>query len=571
MNEVGAREQVNENSTNRQNVDIDIHVGVFFDGTNNNANNNELKDWFLLAYFQERRHALNNTIIPSPQKKLSNPAILSSLFMTDNSNGYRNKSGNDSNVKEKYLRVYVEGSGANGFKAQNKVIDFITQGKPVKGLGFGVGSTGVVAKVSKAIKYISERVDIEESTNTQIKNIHFYVFGFSRGSTSARLFSYLVARDRENGCPKEKLGKEKEFDHYLSEKYYKDDRVRFLDKYADKMTVDFLGIYDTVSAIGFLKDADIVSKDDDGKEVRIDGKVNKLRYAFMLDPDFWGNFHRENSKNYGLYSPTLPKVLSTCHICALDEFRSNFALTDIGDLTNPNNIELFIPGCHSDVGGGYTATDKAEKKTLYRCFNNKYKTRICMSNPTNSKAEYEVLSEENLKILGWIDNESKEVVKIEEQDKQGIEFVHHPTCKEQYSNVPLNFMYRRAIKNKTLGALFSSDPHKLYEIPNDLNKMWETLLKLLDKNGRYCYYLGGDYNSSDYKKIRQKYLHFTSTDALHEWSDPGNPPGRKNHNEDKELVSDICRLVYRGNREDTNVYYMHDYTMESIKEEQDGH
>lgn len=567
MNEVGAIEQVTENSTNPQNVNINIHVGVFFDGTSNNANNNEWKDWFRLAYSLERRHALNNTIIPNPLKKLSNPAILSSLFMTDCSNGYRNKSGNDSNVKEKYLRVYVEGSGANGFKAQNEAIDIITHGKPVKGLGFGVGSTGVVAKVSKAIKYISERVDIEKSANTEIEKIHFYVFGFSRGSTAARLFSYLVARERENGSPTGKLGKEKEFDRYLSKKYFKDGRVRFLDGYADKMSVDFLGIYDTVSAIGFLKDADIVSKDADGKEVRIDGKVNKLRYAFMSDPDFWGNFHRENSKNYGLYSPTLSKVKSTCHICALDEFRSNFALTDVGDLTNTENIELFIPGCHSDVGGGYTATDKAEKKTLYRCFDNQYRTRVCMSNPTNANAEYKELSAENLEALGWITETEKKDVKIEEKGNQGIEFVHHPTPDAQYSNVPLNFMYQRAIKKaKKLEELFSCNPKDFYDIPKDLTDMWRILETLLYKNGRYCYYFGGEYNSSYYKNIRQKYLHFTSTDALHGWGDPGNPPGRKNHNDGKELVSDICRFVYRGDSEDTNVYYMHDYTMESIKE-----
>ena len=113
------------------------------------------------------------------------------------------------------------------------------------------------------------------------------------------------------------------------------------------MTVDFLGIYDTVSAIGFLKEEN--------------DKVNKLRTAFLYNPDFWGNFHQENAKAYGLYSPKLPKVLSSCHICAMDEFRANFALTDIGSAaTDKNNIELFIPGCHSDIGGGYTKNSKTE-------------------------------------------------------------------------------------------------------------------------------------------------------------------------------------------------------------------
>lgn len=535
MNEVGAKEKGKKRRSETPKVDIEVHIGVFFDGTNNNANNNKWYDWFKFTSSVEKDHALNNTIILDNKKKISNPAILSSLFISKDNNH------REEGIHEKYLHVYIEGSGANGFQAQNKILDFVVNGKPVVGLGFGLGETGVVAKVSKAVKYIGERIKIEEKNpNTEIKYIHFYVFGFSRGSACARLFSFLVARSA--GDAESILEKEEEFDKYLTKSFFKDGKVSFLEAYMNKMSVEFLGIYDTVSAIGFLKEED--------------DSVNKLRTAFMYNPDFWGNFHRENSKAYGLFSPQLSNVKSTCHICAMDEFRANFALTDLGSIVKDNSIELFIPGCHSDVGGGYIELSKAEKKTLLKTIDEKF-TQMCVNNPTQSQSEWKPLSIELLKELGWIDDSGKEVT--EETDEQ-IDIVHTPRPHYQYSNIPLQFMFERAIeKAPKLKELFSKYPESIYPIPGPesgiLYGMWKDIKRFISLNGRYCYLFGGKYSSLDYRQIRQSYLHFTSTDTLHGFGDPGNPPGRKAEGQ----YSNICRLVYRGERNDTNVHYMQDY------------
>lgn len=534
MNEVGAKENDKNLISETSVVNIHVHIGVFFDGTNNNANNNKWYDWFKLNCFVEKDHALNNTIVLDKDLNISNPAILSSLFISRENN--MSKGSHD-----KYLHVYIEGSGANGFQAQNQLLDFAINGKPVKGLGFGLGSTGVVAKVSKAIKYIGDRIRIEEkNANTIIDYIHFYVFGFSRGSTCSRLFSYIIARNA-NDEEEESIGildKEKEFDKYLSRRYFKKGKVCFLNAYKGKMTVDFLGIYDTVSAIGFLKEED--------------NKVNKLRTALLYDSDFWGNFHKENVKAYGLYSPTLPKVLSTCHICAMDEFRANFALTDIGSAINDKSIELFIPGCHSDIGGGYTKDSKAEIKTLLKSIDNR-DTQMCINHPTNNNAKWELLSIELLKKMGWITNNE---IGLGSKDKDdGIEFIHTPKPENQYSNIALKFMYERALlKAPELKKLFSKYPDDIYPIPKDLEDMYKAITRFGKKSGRYCYLFKG-YSSTEYKKVREKYLHFTSTDTLHSIGDIGNPPGRKVEG----TYTNICRLIYHGDKNDANVHYMQDY------------
>ncbi len=570
MNEIGAKEKDKSKKDETANVEIELHVGVFFDGTNNNANTNEFLDWFKFTSVVEKNHALKNTIqfgdvskekqfekAPTKYRKNSNPAILSSLFYA--------KASNEKNQSEtkKFLHIYIEGSGANGFQADNSVVDFIINGKAVKGLGFGVGPTGVVAKVCKAIKYIGQRVEKEAGKAfVTIKDIHFYVFGFSRGSTSARLFSYIVARNAGDNVGKLKKAEgglikrnaEKEFDKYLTKKYFKKGEVKFLSEYKGKMTVDFLGIYDTVSAIGFLQEEN--------------GDVNFLRNFFLTDKDFWDNFHRENVDCYGLYSPTLAHVLNTCHICALDEFRANFALSDIGKAAD-DNIELFLPGCHSDIGGGYTQNDDAELKTL-NFFDDKHRTRMCIHHPTNTGSIVwkELTGDlQVLKDLGWVDESCSEVKNLKDL-RQGktnkVDFAHAATELHQYSNISLKFMYERASKKiKDFDYLFEKYPDEIFPVDKDpmLASIWKDIEEFVEQNGRKFYLRGGDYSSRQYRELRRKYLHFTSTDTLHSFGDPGNPPGRKEE-PDKvsgEICSDICRLVYRGDKGDNVVHYMQNY------------
>ena len=352
-----------------------------------------------------------------------------------------------------------------------------------------------------------------------------------------------------------KKNAEVEFDKYLTRKYFKNGKVSFLDNYKGKMSVDFLGIYDTVSAIGFLKEED--------------GDVNWLRNAFLVNPDFWDNFHKENVDCYGLFSPNLEHVKSTCHICALDEFRANFALTDLGNAaTKSDNIELLLPGCHSDIGGGYTDTDykkdeEKEKKTLKKIYEGKT-TRMCVNNPTNSSAlekthpsaDWKILTTDTLNELGWVDDQKNEI-KSKEKDN-GIVIDHYPLPRNQYSNIPLKFMYERALKKAPyLKNLFDTYPELYYPIPeaNILQGMWKDLEGKITGCGRHLYLIGGSYNSKKYKSIRQRFLHFTSTDSIHSAGDIGNPPGRRN----VIGFSDICRLIYHGNKGDNAVHYMQDY------------
>ena len=189
MNEVGAKEKDKKDKDEQELVHINVHVGVFFDGTNNNANNNKWYEWFETAGSVEKSHAYNNTIVLDKERKISNPAILSALYTSKSSN-------NSEQSTDKYLHLYIEGSGTKGYQMKNSAADFVlNNGKPVNGLGFGLGPTGVVAKVSKAIKYISTRIEAEEiNKSTVIDKIHFYVFIFVPGCSQCRRTRWSLAQ-----------------------------------------------------------------------------------------------------------------------------------------------------------------------------------------------------------------------------------------------------------------------------------------------------------------------------------------------------------------------------------------
>lgn len=178
-----------------------------------------------------------------------------------------------------------------------------------QGSGLGVGSNGVLAKVEKgiqnAVKKVSKSVP-DKSIIIDLLTID--VFGFSRGAAGARNCIYEVLS----------TGK-KPLRERLAEKEYK----------VSKVEVNFAGLYDTVSAHGLNV---LLDKSD----------VPKLKLTAI-----------SNAK----------KVVQ---LAAADEYRKNFSLTDIMSAGKKNGLQLFLPGAHSDVGGGYRASGGEAAMPIYK-------------------------------------------------------------------------------------------------------------------------------------------------------------------------------------------------------------
>lgn len=509
------------NTTNRLKK---LYFGVFFDGTGNNmvqkataekyrekqSYHKDDDDWDLRLNPNLNKNGANDLPIKSLEKgsaKLlseeeiqdiptrgsgySNIAILHSVYQAMSDEQF-SKTQSDFDVYR--FNIYVEGAGT---KTMN-------DGSNLLGSGFGNGDTGVVALVSKAVMMVS---NIVKGFKSKRPELHFDVFGFSRGATCARLFAFLIARDGEM------LGSESKFKKFQAASLYKDHKLHFLDEdeYKNKW-VDFLGIYDTVSSIGITYD--------------------------------------NNVKDFGLYSPTMSRVKNTFHLCAIDEFREHFALTDIGKAANSNNAELFIPGCHSDVGGGYTL--KNETFSLIYRPGLIEKNRIYIDNPQSKSGRTEELSADTLYTLGWVYS-------------KGETFTNYVTgyidCNREkvlggYSNIPLRMMVKRA-KIKTSLDKFSIFPAYRFDIPKRLSKIGQEMLALANSTtGRNWYFPDGGYSSLQYRVLRHTYLHFSSTDTLIDTNELKkssivHSPSKKGNT--------ICRIVYSGNPDNSAPQYMCDY------------
>ena len=648
----------------------DIYIGVFFDGTNNNMNrvssddvqkfkkSKKNKNRFIIfkslfnaitsdANDQSLRSKLDsekkkqirenydrelelNQVVASDEnyklnlkvngentyqgEKYSNIAFLTSL--------YNGKSGSG---HFKVLNVYMEGAGATAFTDNGD--------KNNTGLALGIGITGVVAIVSRAMIFITNYLDslsFSKEEKDRLK-LHFDVFGFSRGATCARVFSYMVCKRVSD------MTRGQEFSLYLnSTKLYQKGQCEFLKDYnKENVTVDFLGIYDTVASIGMLeiektdniwhpnfveksdtKDNYVVNNlynkmigkgsnnsDKDDEEERKEKKLylGIMKYSRMEVRD---NFHRDNVKNYGLFSPCLKEVKHTLHIGAIDEYRENFAFTNVGKTVPKNAIEVLIPGCHSDIGGGYvdgdsnlvTLTIKKLRKNTPKdentnvCLKEEAKqdyifSKIVMSYPGDETIS-KTISVGTLKELGWvweIENNHNVVSNSftgtykktigkdydEESDDEKIQFWNE-NIKGGYSNIPLKMMTSHAqkkLEDEGRTGIFAPLTHPRVQIPTDINTDVVDKLSECTEGNRYCF-CPSDFCSDDYQRLRRTYLHFTASD---EWNWgihknnfgnilDANAPYRKNNI--------IGRLMYMGGEGDDNsLHYLNSKDCSFKKEE----
>lgn len=258
----------------------------------------------------------------------TNVAILNSLYETSETKQ------NDESTKplDLYFSIYIEGSGAN--EEINVVKQLVSLPESIIGLGFGVDSAGVVQKCRKAIqrvKIIYNRYEVRE--DTMLINCFFDVFGFSRGATTARCFTYILNPKKTDGYIDKKIGKRIcGNDSFLLGKGTKKLGLK---------NIRTLGLYDTVASIGILREGTAYILGDKGLKM---SKKEEFSDADSM-------FHDTNVDDFGLHSTD--QAERVLQICALDEFRKNFALVDIeSSLKAGNGCEIYIPGCHTDIGGG---------------------------------------------------------------------------------------------------------------------------------------------------------------------------------------------------------------------------
>ena len=369
----GGDNKIKNCSQNDRKSTLNLSFGVFFDGTLNSiANIDERKDFQKFLSNIDFLTLLDNiNALTARNQKI--------IYEDSSYDSYRNEYTNVArfykcfkNIPGKIIPVYVEGIGTkpreigkkinfteappieNGsysnYTSLNKFIEdndgFVTCSDDTVGSALGVGMFGVKKKVEAACEKIYNSIKNQNLKKYDELKLNLYVFGFSRGSAAARCFS---------SCLQRRLGKTKVDSSFntntigilnvtsIKKKLAQENRYRtslkmdWLDFYFNNpfvcnpikgvnsiVKVKFLGLYDTVSSYG-------VYFDDDVDELSL--KINA-----------------QNVEN-------------VYQICAGDEYRKNFALTNISSAGGKEKY-IIIPGAHSDVGGGYAHNIKEGLKSF---------------------------------------------------------------------------------------------------------------------------------------------------------------------------------------------------------------
>lgn len=352
--------------------------------------------------------------------------------------------GND-NAENKY-RIYVEGCGTEDTPEKASSAGF--------GTGFGAASTGIISKVASAINHVNRQIKMHPKSNLQLE---FDVFGFSRGAATARNFVWQILKN--NVLEYEKI---------------------------INVTVNFVGLYDTVSSYG----------------------------AHMA-------LFKDTSDVKTLHLDAITNVKKVFQICATDEFRLNFNLTNIKSAINAGKgIEIFIPGAHSDIGGGYAKgkhTVKLEKGFKYKIFytnmiNNKLQCGVGTDYLTpNGKIDFATLSIENYMKLGWIAKNAEKVKKYSQLEKHPSTYFEDAAyigfsndVKKGYSYIGLNLMR----EDKDVVERFNEINSK-FEVPEGILKETKKIIEQNIGKEKYIYKLI-EKETGLYEELRSNYLHHSA-------------------------------------------------------------
>ena len=285
-------------------IKLSLRIGVFFDGTLNNATN------ATLGLACGAHHPITTEDLDSNCKP----------YMAEPDSSY----GNDLTNVRKLMSLHVDRADAEGSGPQRQVslrvyVEGIgTQsGEEDSALGYamGRGATGVQQCVQRAFTMIGAAVGRAKEGNPdgEISSLTFDVFGFSRGAAAARHFANEVVKGKQGPLGAVLQSHASAFDK------------NFVNRYRRDVDVGFIGLFDTVASVGGLANL--------------------------------GNVRSATTPGLNLYLPR-KYFKDVVQLAARDEIRANFPLSEV----SPDHTEIILPGAHSDIGGGYL--DEAEERVL---------------------------------------------------------------------------------------------------------------------------------------------------------------------------------------------------------------
>ena len=317
------------------------------------------------------------------------------------------------------------------------------------GLSYGRGRTGVLGKADEAWAQLSQCLGkfVRLLPPNTLSRLQLDLFGFSRGAAAARHFANQVRT------------------------------LAFAQQFAlapdFKCTIEFVGLFDTVAAMGGLEDfGDVADEINPGLNL-------------YLGPDC---------------------AQQVVQLCARDEYRRNFCLTRIAPQWP---LDIALPGAHADLGGGYPA-EMQEQVQLTRWESN----LVSPSTPARltkawKLAQAQLLHWQERDLIDPLATHDCVQVRIEEhkagtrQDPmkrvQAAVFMQRRVC-GHLSRVYLRIMHKLACEH---GVPFMALKDAGDALPDELLPIAARLMKQMTGQG-------GSLSAGQERLLRQRYVHLSA-------------------------------------------------------------
>lgn len=294
--------------------------------------------------------------------------------------------------------------------------------------GLGLGPTGILDKVELGFAKVAAGIDSLLKAGQEIECLDLDCFGFSRGAAAARNFIYSALL-RSNDTLKL--------------------RLQFQGHSVSEINVKFVGLFDTVAAYG-------LNPENDTEELHLDA-IRHAEYVLQL--------------------------------AAAEEHRRHFPLTNINSA--PHGLQLFLPGAHSDIGGGYIDNMNEEDHQIL-VFHRRY--GITPADKAALAREREWLLES-----GWYSEDEIQDINIWD----GAVKVNRRAISNDFHRIPLKMMAQHATEK---GVNFSPEFPKKYRIPPSLEEVEAFILSSPLSTPKHWL----DSKTEMIKKLRHDYLHFSA-------------------------------------------------------------
>ena len=438
MKEKSARsEEIKIKKQNKKEATVRCHL--FFDGTLNNRTNIEQRllaapEEELTEEEKEDAEELKSKYKDDEQRKAKVRYELFGAKSPDEENSYE---GYFTNIE--IMDRYADDAKNYDYTFKTYIegagsINYIADEQ--SGYAFAKGDSGVKKKVKSGLNKIIEMLRLSVLPNEIIEKITIDVFGFSRGAATARY------------CIHQALFSDMAFKKKLEASGYE----------INKVEVCFAGLFDTVSTFGHKV---IIGLANNVKDLKLD---------------------------------SISHAKQVIHLTAADEHRRYFSLTNIKSAQGDSK-EIYLPGVHSDIGGGYRDNTSENLKI--------YKTTIA------SRAEKE---KQRLVESGWYnDNELdllKKWVRVDgKRNKLRVALkTNRGNISNKYSRIPLHIMTKYA-RNKKINI--NKELDKDESIPSKLNNVKQKIEQYIastNKSEPGHWHVNDDW----LRELRHDYFHFSA-------------------------------------------------------------